>query len=55
MVVKINVRPISLQRSDRLYLNWTYIHFESDPYSVEHPLRTKNVLSILQIYPPKIC
>ena len=54
MVVKITLRPISLQRSDRLYLNSTYIHFESDLYSVEHPVSTKNVLIILQIYPPKI-
>jgi hypothetical protein len=43
-VVQINSRPICLQKSDWLYLNLTYIHFESDLNSVEHPLSTTNLL-----------
>jgi hypothetical protein len=37
--IKINSRTIFLQKSDRLFLNLTNIHFESDLNSVEHPLR----------------
>ena len=44
-VIKINSRTVFLQKSDRLYLNLTDIHFESDLNSVEHPLSTTNLLS----------
>ena len=54
MAVKINFGPIFLQKSDRIYLNRTYIYFESDLNSVEQPLSAKNLPIILQIYPPKI-
>ena len=40
MVVIINLRPISLQNIDQLYLNFTYIDFESARTNFQYPLST---------------
>ena len=44
MVVNINSRPIFHHKSDKLYLNLTYIYFERDLNRVEIPLRTTTLL-----------
>ena len=40
MVVKITLRPISLQNIDRLYLNFTHMDFEGARTNFRYPLRT---------------